>query len=171
MGTGYILASHNYKIDTRKTSAHADADSMSHLSLPQTWSPKCEKVEYFLESEVVINVPSQKMKKKPQVDPVLSHAYSYHHVLSCSYRYEFSTQKGRIQWNPYVCCCLRKQPTFGVATTGFPTKWRLRNERRNSILMTRHYPDLGSAFDWLKQISHAARPIRSTAQMWVVTRH
>ena len=25
----------------------------------------------------------------------------------------------------------RKQPTFGDATTGFPTKWRLRNERRN----------------------------------------
>ena len=66
---------------------------------------------------------------------------------------------------------LRKQPTFGDATTGFPAKWRLRNERRNSILMTRHYPDLGSASDWLNQISHAARPIRSTAQIWVVTRH
>ena len=36
--------------------------------------------------------------------------------------------------------------------------------------MTRHYPDLGSASDWLKQISHAARPIRSTTQIWVVTR-
>ena len=30
---------------------------------------------------------------------------------------------------------LRKQPTFGDATTGFPARWRLRNERRNSILM------------------------------------
>ena len=29
--------------------------------------------------------------------------------------------------------------------------------------MTRHYPDLGDAFDWLKQILHVARPIRSTA--------
>ena len=66
---------------------------------------------------------------------------------------------------------LRKQPTFGDATTGFPAKWRLRNERRNSILMTRHYPDLGSASDWLNQISHVARPIRSTTQIWVVTRH
>ena len=66
---------------------------------------------------------------------------------------------------------LRKQPTFGKATTGFPAKWRLRNERRNSILMTRHYSDLGSASDWLNQISHAARPIRSTTQIWVVTRH
>ena len=41
----------------------------------------------------------------------------------------------------------RKQPTFRYATSGFPAKWRLRNERRNSILMTRHYPDLGSASD------------------------
>ena len=30
---------------------------------------------------------------------------------------------------------------------------------------------LGSASDWLNQISHAARPIRSTTQIWVVTRH
>ena len=29
------------------------------------------------------------------------------------------------------------------------------NERRNSTLMTRHIPDLGSASDRLKQISHA----------------
>ena len=66
---------------------------------------------------------------------------------------------------------LRKQPTFGDATTGLPAKWRLRNERRNSILMTRHYPDLGSASHWLNQISHVARPIRSTTQIWAVTRH
>ena len=31
--------------------------------------------------------------------------------------------------------------------------------------MMRHYPDLGSASDRLKQISHAARPIRSTTQV------
>ena len=30
---------------------------------------------------------------------------------------------------------------------------------------------LPSASDWLNQISHAARPIRSTTQIWVVTRH
>ena len=66
---------------------------------------------------------------------------------------------------------LRKQPTFGDAITGFSAKWRLRNERRNSILMTRHYPDLGCASDWLNQISHSARPIRSTTKIWVVTRH
>ena len=65
-------------------------------------------------------------------------------------------------------CYLKKQPTFGDATTGFLAKWRLRNERRNFILMTRHYPGLGSVSDWLNQISHRARPIRSTTQIWVV---
>ena len=66
---------------------------------------------------------------------------------------------------------LRKQPAFRDATTSFPAKWRLRNERRNSILMTRHYQDLGSASDWLKKISFAAQPIRSTTQIWIVTHH
>ena len=51
------------------------------------------------------------------------------------------------------------------------TKWPLRNDCRNSILMTCHYPDLGRASDWLKQISHTAQPIRSTTQIWVVTQH
>ena len=37
--------------------------------------------------------------------------------------------------------------------------------------MTYHYPVLGGTLDWLKQISYAARPIRSTAKIWVVTRH
>ena len=37
--------------------------------------------------------------------------------------------------------------------------------------MTRHYSDLASASDWLKQISQAARPIRSTTQISVATRH
>ena len=43
---------------------------------------------------------------------------------------------------------LRKQTTFCDATNDFPAKWRLRNDRRNSILMMRHYPHLGSASDW-----------------------
>ena len=39
------------------------------------------------------------------------------------------------------------------------------------MLMTRYYSDLGSASDWLNQISHAPRPIRSTIQFCIVTRH
>ena len=37
--------------------------------------------------------------------------------------------------------------------------------------MTCHFPDLGSASDWLNQISHAGQPIRSSTQIWVVMRH
>ena len=60
----------------------------------------------------------------------------------------------------------RKQTTFRDATNGFPAKWRLRNKRRNSILMTRHYPDLGSASDWLKQISLVKSLPFRTPEAW-----
>ena len=43
--------------------------------------------------------------------------------------------------------------TFYDDTNGFPAKGRLRIEHRNCILMTHHYSDLGSASDWMKQIS------------------
>ena len=66
---------------------------------------------------------------------------------------------------------LTKQPTFRVTTTGFPAKWCLRNERRDSILMTSHYPDLGSTSDRCYRQGNLLQPIRSTAQIWVVTRH
>ena len=36
--------------------------------------------------------------------------------------------------------------------------------------MTPSYPGLGSASDWLKEVPHALRPIRSTIQIWVVRR-
>ena len=65
----------------------------------------------------------------------------------------------------------RKQLTFGDASIGFPSKWRLINERRDSRLTTRHSQDLGGACDWLNQISHVARPIRSITQILIVTRH
>ena len=37
--------------------------------------------------------------------------------------------------------------------------------------MTCHYPDLGRAYHWLKQISFSTRPIRSSTKIWVVTSH
>ena len=68
-----ILASYNYNIEYRSTSAHADADSMSRLPLPQTWSPKCEIVEcHFLEPETVATLTSQMIQKETRVDPILS---------------------------------------------------------------------------------------------------
>ena len=58
-----------------------------------------------------------------------------------------------------------KQATFRNATTGFPAKWRLSNKHRNSILMTRHYPDLDSASGWSCRVGNLLQPIRSTTQM------
>ena len=37
--------------------------------------------------------------------------------------------------------------------------------------MTRHYPDLGSASHWSCHMGNLIQPIRSTTQIWVVTRH
>ena len=51
-------------------------------------------------------------------------------------------------------CSLRKQPTLRDATTGFPTKWRISHERRNSILITLHYPELSSASGWSYRVGH-----------------
>ena len=59
---------------------------------------------------------------------------------------------------------LNKQPSFRDLTIGIPARWHLTNDLRNSILMT----DLGSASDWLKQISFTLRPIRMNTQIWVV---
>ena len=109
-----ILASYNYKIEYRSTTAHADADSMSRLPLPQTWSPKCENIEcFFLEPEVVTNVTSQMIKRETQVDPVLSKVYSY--VISGWRRVvdptlvpfkdkqdELTTQQGCVLWGTRV---------------------------------------------------------------------
>jgi len=47
---------------------------------------------------------------------------------------------------------LTKQSSFRDTTDGFLAKYLLRNERRDSIPMTRHYQDLSSATDWMKQI-------------------
>lgn len=69
-----LLASYNCNVEYRSTSGHADAESVSRLPLPQTWSPKCENVECYLwEPEVVITLTSQITQKETRVGPVLSH--------------------------------------------------------------------------------------------------
>ena len=64
-----------------------------------------------------------------------------------------------------------KQPTSRDASTGIPAKWRLRNERRNSLLTTPYHPDLGSTADWSPRVENVLWPISSTTEIWVVTRH
>ena len=36
--------------------------------------------------------------------------------------------------------------------------------------MTRHYSDLGGAYNWSGRVGSLIQPIRSTCQIWVVTR-
>ena len=86
-------------------------------------------------------------------------------------RQRFQTVLLANQGNIVYKVAWEKQPTFGNANTGFPAKWHLRNERRNSILMTCHYTDLSSASDWSCHEGNLIQPIRSTTQIWVVTRH
>ena len=61
----------------------------------------------------------------------------------------------------------RKQPTFRDANW-IPRE--MRNERRNSILMTCHYPVLGSDYfsDWSCRLGILLQPIRSTTHVWVL---
>ena len=40
-----------------------------------------------------------------------------------------------------------------------------------SVLSEKRAQKFHTASDWLNQISHAARPIKSTTQIWVMTRH
>ena len=57
------------------------------------------------------------------------------------------------------------------ATTGFPAKSRLGNDRRKTILMTRHYPDLGCRSDLSCRAGNLLQPIRNTTNIWILTRH
>ena len=64
-----------------------------------------------------------------------------------------------------------RKPTFRDASSGFPANWLLSNGRRNYVLMTHHFLDLGSVSDCLKQVSLAVRPIVSTTHFWEEIRH
>ena len=46
-----------------------------------------------------------------------------------------------------------------------------RNDLWGTSVEIPYYPDLDSASDWWKQISHAPQPIRSTNQIWEAKRH
>ena len=53
-------------------------------------------------------------------------------------------------------------------TNGFPTKWHMTNECRNSILMMHHYTDLGSTSDWSCCKDNVLQLIKRTDQIRVV---
>ena len=67
---------------------------------------------------------------------------------------------------------LRKQLTlFWRHYHWFPCQVAPEKQVQNSILMMRHYPDLGTASDWLSRMRNLIQLIRSTTQIWEVTRH
>ena len=66
---------------------------------------------------------------------------------------------------------IRKQLTFRDATISLPAKWRLINEHRKCIPMTRHYAELDNPFDWSCWVGNLLQPIRSTIYIWLGTRH
>ena len=68
-----------------------------------------------------------------------------------------------------ACDSLRKQTTFQDATTGAPAKWRLRNERRNSILTTCHYRDLSNASHRMKQFFNQSEALPRFGQWCVIS--
>ena len=116
-----------------------DYDRLRPLSYPQTVSVSIEK------NGSIITVP-------PNSRPLSFLAMFWYNSLTiCSHKLV------------YAHLSLRKQPTFDHATIGFPAKWHLRNECRNSILMTCYHSDLGSAPDWSWHVGNS--------QIWVVTHH
>ena len=66
---------------------------------------------------------------------------------------------------------MRNQLTICHSTSCFLVKWCLGRLHRNSVLMTCHYSDLGSAFEWLWPLGNFLQPIRSTAHICIVTHH
>ena len=66
-------------------------------------------------------------------------------------------------------CSMRKQPTFCDPTNSFPAKWHVRKERRNSILRMLHYPVMGSASDWLKQMCNQSEALSSSGWWCVIS--
>ena len=65
----------------------------------------------------------------------------------------------------------KNRMAFHNTTTGFPTKWYLRNCWINSILLTCHYPELSSASDCSCNMGNLLLSIRSNIQIREVTCH
>ena len=60
---------------------------------------------------------------------------------------------------------------FATLPVVFPRNNVWEASAENSIVMTRHYPDLGTASDWSYREGKLLQPIKSTTQIRAVTRH
>ena len=92
---------------------------------------------------------------KQLVKHLINHSFSISQLLFLSQESTMCHKFVNVLTTLVVKCLraqdsLRKQPTFCDPTNFFPSKWCLRKELRDSVLMKCHYPDLGSACGWLK---------------------
>lgn len=74
-----ILAAYNYDIQYRRTTEHANADSMSRVPVKDTWDIQTENIDcLFFESQDIVTVISSDMvRDETQKDPLLSHVFRY----------------------------------------------------------------------------------------------
>ena len=96
---------------------------------------------------------------------------SLKYLLKDSDVFRHLVHKGRKALKPPTKLSHRQNERQTAGLRKKPTSTR-HHERRDSILMTCHYQDLGISADWFKQISLAARLIRSTvhiSEWWHVT--
>ena len=105
-----VLQSYNYSIEYRNTTAHANADSMFRLALPETWEPpSCNVNCYFLENEGMSYVSSEMIAKATAADLSLGRVLQYtmtgwSHVVDPSLvtyknkRDELTLEQGCLLW-------------------------------------------------------------------------
>ena len=73
-----ILASYHYDIEYRRTTDHANADSMSRVPLKTTFEPKLENLEcHFFGMDVASVITCTMIKKETEKDVVLSTVHRY----------------------------------------------------------------------------------------------
>ena len=76
-----------------------------------------------------------------------------------------------LKMQPHYSQSSRENVTPSSNTSPIASYKEILPTRGDSTLMTRHYKDLGSAFDRSCSMGNLPQPIRSTVQIWVVMCH
>ena len=113
--------------------------------------------------------PATSKKTTPKPSSILDvsiHIFLLNSLLAVRVRFYISYLKSSLLFGLLTSCHYRAG--FMRQKLKNRPAQRNKNERRNSILMTCFYPDLGSTSYWLKQISLLARSVRSTTHIWLM---
>ena len=98
---------------------------------------KCDPAEDVLDRPVLAPLSTQDNCGSFNLS---AHVNKYVHII-----YFFTYSAFKIGWE--------NSWHFATPQLVSPANWRVGKERRNSIPMTSHYPDLAIASDWMKQIN------------------